>query len=185
MTGDGLKIVIPGGTGQVGAILNRTLTAAGHDVVVLTRHPAAAGQVAWDGQDLGPWVSLIDGSDAVINLAGRSVSCRYTKTNLTEMMHSRVRSARVLGQAIAAASRPPRVWLQMSTATIYAHRLDAPNDEAGLIGGWEPGVPGYRGLQRGHCHRLGARARGRSGAAHPEGGDALGDGDEPGPRGRV
>ena len=61
------------------------------------------------------------------------------------MMHSRVRSARVLGQAIAAASRPPRVWLQMSTATIYAHRLDAANDEAGLIGGWEPGVPGYWG----------------------------------------
>jgi uncharacterized protein len=61
------------------------------------------------------------------------------------MMHSRVRSARVLGQAIAAASRPPRAWLQMSTATIYAHRL-APNDEAaGLIGGWEAGVPGYWG----------------------------------------
>lgn len=105
-----------------------------------------AGQVAWDGSTLGAWADVIDGSDAVINLAGRSVSCRYTKTNLTEMMHSRVRSARVIGEAIAAAARPPHVWLQMSTATIYAHRFDAPNDEAtGVIGGWEGGVPAYWG----------------------------------------
>jgi uncharacterized protein len=87
---------------------------------------------------------VIDGSDVVINLAGRSVNCRYTKTNLTEMMQSRVRSARVVGEAIAGANRPPRTWLQMSTATIYAHRFDAANDEAtGIIGGWEAGVPGY------------------------------------------
>jgi hypothetical protein len=60
------------------------------------------------------------------------------------MMQSRVRSARVVGEAIAAASRPPRAWLQMSTATIYSHRFDAANDEAtGIIGGWEAGVPGY------------------------------------------
>jgi len=141
-----MKIVIPGGTGQVGAILNRAFAAAGHDVVVLTRRPACAGQVAWDGETLGPWADVIDGSDVVINLAGRSVSCRYTKTNLTEMMQSRVRSARVVGEAVAAARRPPQVWLQMSTATIYAHRFDAPNDEAaGVIGGWEAGVPGYWG----------------------------------------
>jgi uncharacterized protein len=141
-----MKIVIPGGTGQVGAILNRAFAVAGHDVVVLTRRPAGAGQVAWDGRTLGRWAEAIDGSDVVINLAGRSVSCRYTKTNLTEMMHSRVRSARVVGEAIAAAARPPQVWLQMSTATIYAHRFDAPNDEAtGVIGGWESGVPAYWG----------------------------------------
>lgn len=141
-----MKIVIPGGTGQIGAILNRSFAAAGHDVVVLTRRPARAGQVAWDGGTLGAWADVIDGSDVVINLAGRSVNCRYTKTNLTEMMHSRVRSARVVGEAIAAATRPPQVWLQMSTATIYAHRFDAPNDEAtGVIGGWEAGVPGYWG----------------------------------------
>lgn len=141
-----MKIVIPGGTGHVGAFLNRAFAAAGHDVVVLTRRPVGAGQVAWDGGTLGAWAEVIDGSDVVINLAGRSVSCRYTKTHLTEMMHSRVRSARVVGEAIAAAAKPPHVWLQMSTATIYAHRLDAPNDEAtGVIGGWESGVPAYWG----------------------------------------
>ncbi|MFI0369213.1 TIGR01777 family oxidoreductase [Actinomadura sp. 1N219] len=139
-----MKIVIPGGTGQVGAILDRALTAAGHDVVVLTRSPQRDREIRWDGETLGPWAAAIDGSDLVINLAGRSVSCRYTPANLRAMMDSRVHSARVVGEAIAAAARPPRVWLQMSTATIYAHRFDAPNDEAtGVIGGAEPGVPRY------------------------------------------
>ncbi|MEV4823344.1 DUF1731 domain-containing protein [Micromonospora sp. NPDC049274] len=139
-----MKIVIPGGTGQVGAILDRELTAQGHDVVVLTRSPSGARQVRWDGATLGDWASQIDGSDVVINLAGRSVSCRYTPENLDAMMRSRVESARVVGEAIAEAVRPPRVWLQMSTATIYAHRFDAANDEGGgVLGGGEEGVPGY------------------------------------------
>ncbi|HEX6523674.1 MAG TPA: DUF1731 domain-containing protein [Streptosporangiaceae bacterium] len=143
-----MKIVMPGGTGQVGAILARAFAAAGHEVVVLTRRPAStsarAGQVGWDGETLGPWADVIDGSDVVVNLAGRSVNCRYNKTNLTQMMQSRVRSTRVVGEAIAAARKPPGVWLQMSTATIYAHRFDAPNDEAsGVIGGREDGAPDY------------------------------------------
>ncbi|CND47840.1 Epimerase family protein [Mycobacterium tuberculosis] len=139
-----MKVVIPGGTGQVGAILDRALTAAGHEVVVFSRRPVGERQVGWDGRTLGDWAREIDGSDVVINLAGRSVSCRYTPANLQEMMDSRVLSARVVGEAIAAAVRPPRVWLQMSTATVYAHRFDAANDEAsGVIGGGEAGVPGY------------------------------------------
>jgi uncharacterized protein (TIGR01777 family) len=142
-----MRIVIAGGTGQVGAILERSFTAAGHDVVVLTRRPASANQVQWDGATMGPWAAHVDGCDAMVNLAGRSVNCRYTDEHLREMMNSRVLSARVAGQAIAAARRPPRVWLQMSTATIYAHRFDAANDEAtGQIGGAEPGVPGYWGF---------------------------------------
>ncbi|SNR25732.1 TIGR01777 family oxidoreductase [Actinomadura mexicana] len=139
-----MRIVIPGGTGRIGAILNRALTAAGHDVVVLTRRPTGERELPWDGETPGPWTEAIDGSDAVINLAGRSVSCRYTPANLQAMMDSRVRSTQVVGAAIAGAAKPPRVWLQMSTATIYAHRYDAPNDEAsGILGGTEPGVPGY------------------------------------------
>ena len=139
-----MKIVIPGGTGQVGAVLKRALSAAGHDVVVLSRRPRRQGDVHWDGTTLGPWAGEIDGSDVVVNLAGRSVNCRYTPANLREMMDSRVHSARVVGEAIAAAARPPQVWLQMSTATVYAHRFDAPNDEAtGVIGGTEPDAPGY------------------------------------------
>ncbi|MFD5254602.1 TIGR01777 family oxidoreductase [Streptomyces bobili] len=139
-----MKIVIPGGTGQVGTVLRRALTAAGHEVVVLSRHPRRPGDLAWDGRTRGPWTDAVDGSDVVINLAGRSVSCRYTPANMREMMDSRVDSARVVGEAIAGAARPPRLWLQMSTATIYAHRFDAPHDEAtGILGGTEPDVPDY------------------------------------------
>ncbi|MGJ5749138.1 hypothetical protein FB563_6716 [Streptomyces puniciscabiei] len=139
-----MKVVLPGGTGQIGTILDRALTAAGHEVTVVSRHPTGERQVGWDGVTLGSWAEVVDGSDAVVNLAGRSVSCRYTAENLRAMMDSRVNSTRVVGQAIAAAAKPPRVWLQMSTATIYAHRFDAANDEAtGVIGGCETGVPAY------------------------------------------
>ncbi|MGW0737010.1 epimerase [Streptomyces sp. NPDC002851] len=139
-----MKIVIPGGTGQVGTLLDRALTAQGHEVVTLTRTPRGPRQLPWDGRTLDRWAEAIDGSDAVINLAGRSVSCRYTPANLQQMMDSRIDSTRVVGQAIAASTSPPQVWLQMSTATIYAHRFDAANDEAnGIIGGTEPDVPDY------------------------------------------
>ena len=140
-----MKIVIPGGTGQVGALLAVHWQKAGHDVVVLTRGGRSpARTVSWDGTSLGPWAAEIDGADVVVNLAGRSVSCRYTKENLRQMMDSRVDSTRVVGEAIAAAKKPPKLWLQMSTATIYAHRFDAANDEAnGTIGGTEAGVPAY------------------------------------------
>ncbi|CAL9343706.1 epimerase [Streptomyces sp. enrichment culture] len=139
-----MKFVMPGGTGQVGTVLRRALSAAGHEVVVLSRRPAGEGEVYWDGASPGPWTEEIDGSDVVVNLAGRSVNCRYTPANLRLMMDSRVDSTRAVGEAIASAARPPRLWLQMSTATVYAHRFDAPNDEiTGLIGGGEPGAPGY------------------------------------------
>ncbi|MET8598493.1 TIGR01777 family oxidoreductase [Streptomyces althioticus] len=139
-----MKIILPGGTGQVGTILDRALSAAGHEVVVVTRRPRRPRDVAWDGATLGPWAEALDGADVVVNLAGRSVSCRYTPENLRTMMDSRVDSTRVVGEAIASARRPPKVWLQMSTATIYAHRFDAANDEAtGVIGGTEGGVPDY------------------------------------------
>lgn len=135
-----MKIVIPGGTGQVGGVLTRAFKAAGHEVVVISR---SAG-VRWDGHTLGRWADEIDGADVVVNLAGRSVSCRYTAENLQQMMRSRVDSARVVGEAIAKAADPPKVWLQMSTATIYSHRFDGPNDEeTGVLGGREPDVPGY------------------------------------------
>src|SRR5262249_37821277 len=98
--------------------------------------------VAWDASNLGPWAEEIDGADVVINLAGRSVNCRYDAANRREMIESRVRSAAVVGRAIGQAARPPRVWLQASAATIYAHRYDTANDEAsGILGGAEPNAP--------------------------------------------
>ena len=138
-----MKIVIPGGSGQVGMLLERAFVASGDEVVVLSRS-ATDESARWDGKSLGNWTKHIDDADVVINLAGRTVNCRYTEENLKQMMDSRVDSTRVVGQAIANSASPPKVWLQMSTATIYAHRLDAANDEAtGIIGGNEPDVPAY------------------------------------------
>lgn len=143
-----MKIVIPGGSGQVGQLLARHFIAQSHEVVILCRSAEvpAGRAVSWDGRTLGAWANEIDGADVIINLAGRTVNCRYTKENLQQMMDSRVESTQVVGQAIEKATQPPKLWLQMSTATIYAHRFDAPNDEAtGIIGGNESDVPGYWG----------------------------------------
>jgi uncharacterized protein (TIGR01777 family) len=140
-----VKIVIAGGSGQVGAILSRWFSRSGADIVVLSRRgeaPPGARAVGWDGRTLGPWAAELDGADIVVNLAGRSVDCRYTAANRRAIVDSRVDATRVLGEAIAAAPAPPRVWLQASTATIYAHRFDAPNDErTGRLGGHEPDAP--------------------------------------------
>lgn len=139
-----MKVVIPGGSGQLGTVLARHLTARGDEVVVLSRRPTPAPWrvVVWDARTAGDWAAELDGADAVMNLAGRSVNCRYTAANRAAILNSRVESTRAVGAAVARSSRPPRVWLQMSTATIYAHRFGAPNDEAtGLLGGAEPHAP--------------------------------------------
>ena len=139
-----MKIVIPGGTGEVGTTLARAFHDGGHDVVVFSRSPKQTNWpvARWDGETLGDWVNEMDGADVVINLAGRSVNCRYNDENKREILDSRLKSTRVLGEAIAAAPNPPKVWLQMSTATIYSHRFDAPNDElTGIIGGNERDAP--------------------------------------------
>lgn len=139
-----MRIVIPGGSGQVGHILARAYHSRGDDVVVLSRQPAVTPwrTVLWNATSLGPWVTELNKADVVINLAGRSVNCRYTAKNRSAIMNSRVASTRLVAEAIASCAVAPRVWLQASTATLYSHRYDAPNDEAtGIIGGNEPGVP--------------------------------------------
>ena len=139
-----LRIVIPGGSGQVGTVLARAFTRGGHEVVVLGRRLQRSSwrSVSWDAVTLGDWTREIDGADVVINLAGRNVNCRYTAVNRSAIIESRVNSTRAVGQAIAKAARRPRVWLQASTATIYSHRFDEANDEvSGVIGGSEPDAP--------------------------------------------
>lgn len=139
-----MKIVIPGGSGQIGSLLARRMAADDHEVVVLSRQPAAMPwrTVCWDARTLGDCQKELEGADAVINLTGRSVNCRYNSANRQAIVNSRVESTRVIGAAIAGARRPPRVWLQAGTATIYSHRYDAPNDErTGQIGGLEPDAP--------------------------------------------
>ncbi len=140
-----MKVVIPGGSGHVGAALIRHFRSLGWEISVLSRKSFVCDgvkSVTWDGKSSGDWCCELEGADVVINLAGRSVNCRYSVENLNDMMNSRVDSVRVIGEAIAGCTNPPKVWLQASTATIYAHRYDSPNDEfTGIMGGDEPGAP--------------------------------------------
>jgi hypothetical protein len=139
-----LRIVIPGGSGQVGRVLARHFQNRGDHVIVLTRSPHTAQwqTVHWDAQTRGEWVDYLEGADVCINLAGRSVNCRYTPANRIEIYNSRIVSTQLLGNVIASLRHPPRVWLNASTATIYRHALDRPMDEkTGEFGGNEPGAP--------------------------------------------
>ena len=145
-----MKIIIAGGTGLCGTLLADHFKGRGDDVTILTRRSTplgAARMVAWDGKTLGEWASELDGADVVINLAGRSVNCRYNAANKAEIFASRIDATRVIGEAIAASANPPRVWLNAASATIYRHAEDRAMDEiTGQIGlgfsvnvclGWE------------------------------------------------
>ncbi len=135
-----LRIVLPGGSGQVGRMLARFFQERSHHVTVLTRSPYTAPwqTVHWDGQSLGPWVETLEGADVCIHLSGRSVNCRYTARNRRELYDSRIGPTRLLHQAFACLVNPPRLWMNASTATIYRHSLDMAMDEAsGEIGGNE------------------------------------------------
>ena len=135
--------MIPGGTGHVGRAVARSFSAEGHQVVVLSRTPRPEKwrSVAWDGKTAGAWQRELEGADALLNLAGHTVDCRYTPANRARIFASRLDSTRAVGTAIAQCAHPPRVWLQASTATIYAHTFGPAHDETGLLGGSEPDAP--------------------------------------------
>lgn len=139
-----MRIVLAGGTGQIGTLLARHFQERGHEVVVIARSVQSAPWrvVQWDGATLGDWTSDLERAEVLINLVGRSVNCRYSAANRRAIKESRVQSTRLLGQAIARLARPPRLWMNASTATIYRHAIDRAMDEdTGEIGGNEPNVP--------------------------------------------
>src|SRR5580700_7955406 len=139
-----LRIVLPGGSGQVGTIVARHFQSRGHDVVVFARNAARAPWriIPWDGTNLNRWTEELENADLVLNLAGRNVNCRYNESNRREIKESRTRTTRLLGEAISRLTHPPKIWMNASTATIYRHALDRPMDEAtGEIGGNEAQVP--------------------------------------------
>jgi uncharacterized protein (TIGR01777 family) len=136
-----LKVIISGGSGGIGQILARHLHGQGHSIVVLSRHQRGAEwrTAIWDGQNLGEWVREIDGSDLVINLAGRSVNCRHTPAHRREIKNSRTLTTGLIGEAIAQAARPPALWLNASTCSIYHPSFDQAVDEStSLSGGASP-----------------------------------------------
>ena len=136
-------IVIFGANGFLGRYLTRHFARNGKEVVAIARSREGwSGDgmfLEWDGKSLGPWALALEGAEAVINLSGRSVNCRYTAENRRQILDSRVDSTRVIGQAIAACKVPPKSWLNASTASWYRHAEDRPqNDWLG-----EPGTGFY------------------------------------------
>ncbi len=132
------KIILIGGSGFLGRTLAKWWGVAGKQVVVISRSKVSdlpARHVSWDGENLGPWAKELEGADVVVNLAGRSVDCRYHQANRKQMMDSRLLSTRVLGKAIKGCAKPPKLWMNSSTATIYKHTYGAAHQEdTGIIG---------------------------------------------------
>ena len=122
-----LRIVLPGGSGQIGQLLARHFQARGHHVTVLTRGPYTAEwqTVHWDGETAGPWTDYLEGADLCINLTGRSVNCRPTAANRRAVYQSRIQSTRLLGTVIAGLNEPPKVWMNASAIALYKRAVDA------------------------------------------------------------
>ncbi|WP_430406794.1 TIGR01777 family oxidoreductase [Fluviicola sp.] len=109
-------------------------------IVAVSRNPISnlpnsIKQVIWDGKTKGKWVNELEGADLVINLAGKSVNCRYTKKNKAGIFASRLDSTRIIGEAIQDCKHKPACWINSASATIYTHSLENPNTEKdGIIG---------------------------------------------------
>ncbi|WP_256006292.1 TIGR01777 family oxidoreductase [Pedobacter deserti] len=133
------KIVLAGGSGYLGQVLSKYYRYLAKEVIVLGRkYKASEGNirtVLWDGVNEGEWKNTLNGADLLINLCGKNVNCRYTEENKAEIIYSRVIPTALLGSVIAELEHPPRVWINITSATIYRHAEDCPQDEeAGNIG---------------------------------------------------
>ena len=127
------KIIIAGGAGFLGQVLTDHFSALGDIVTVLTRGLSREEQnvkyINWDGESLSSWEECLEGADVLINLSGRSVNCRYNTKNKYEIYESRLRSTRVLAEALRTCEKIPKLWINMASATIYRHAEDRPMDE--------------------------------------------------------
>ncbi|HEV2293009.1 MAG TPA: TIGR01777 family oxidoreductase [Tepidisphaeraceae bacterium] len=149
---NGKRIIIAGGTGFIGRAIARELAARGAEVAILTRSPQASPTVGhhvqWDGKTTGDWVREIEGADAVINLAGKNVNCRYTPAALAEVDESRMNAVIAINTAIARSNHPPRVLIQATTTAIYGDTGDRWVDESTPPG---YGVPPLTALKWEHA----------------------------------
>ncbi|MEJ7609822.1 MAG: TIGR01777 family oxidoreductase [Ferruginibacter sp.] len=124
------KIVIAGGTGFIGKYISKQFRSEGYEVIIISRQPEHTN---WD--DMDGMVSSLNNAEMLINLAGKSVNCRYNKRNKEEILYSRTRTTNLLGEAILKCKVPPKLWVNSGTATIYRHAEDRPMTETnGEIG---------------------------------------------------
>jgi uncharacterized protein (TIGR01777 family) len=140
------KIILAGGNGFIGQEMTKYF-GKDNQIIILSRQRKDARNnrykfnslpeevlqntrfVKWDSETIGDWVNELEGADIIINLAGRSVNCRYTEKNKKEILDSRVNSTRIIGEAIQQCQKPPELWINSSSATIYRDAEDRPQDE--------------------------------------------------------
>jgi uncharacterized protein (TIGR01777 family) len=140
------KIVLAGGSGFIGRGIIRYFGEKDYEFIILTRNPKKRNdqvkEVFWDAKTLGPWTAELENAEALINLTGKSVNCRYTEKNKREIINSRTYSTGILGTAILQLKQPPKVWLNSSSATVYRYSEDKNMDEfTGEFGDdFSPGV---------------------------------------------
>ena len=128
------KIVLAGGNGYLGTVLAAYYKNLAEEITLLSRKPAAADgnikTIIWDGETEGDWVAALNGADMLINLCGKNVNCRYTEKNKREIINSRVIPTTLLGKVINKLTDPPKLWINLASATIYRHAEDHAQDEA-------------------------------------------------------
>jgi len=133
------KIVLAGGNGYLGTVLAQYYQSLAQEVIILSRKPAPVKgnitTIVWDGATSADWVSALENADLLINLCGKNVNCRYTPKNKEEIIRSRVVPTALLGKVISGLSHPPKLWINVTSATIYRHAEDHAQDElTGEIG---------------------------------------------------
>ncbi len=128
-------IIIAGGSGFLGQVLENYFNRKGYKIKVLTRNPRKYNNIFWNGKDLGNWTNELEEAEILINLTGKSVDCRYNEKNKKLIYNSRINSTNILGLAINLCENPPNIWINSSTATIYKHALKKEmTEEKGEIG---------------------------------------------------
>lgn len=128
-------IIIAGGSGFLGQVLEHYFTQKNYNIKILTRNPKRANDIYWNAKDLGDWKNELENTEVLINLTGKSVDCRYTKENKKLIHDSRIDSTNLLGLAINLCENPPKTWFNSSTATIYRYSLHKQmTEENGEIG---------------------------------------------------
>lgn len=133
------KIVLAGGNGYLGTVLAGYYKDKADEIVILSRHEKQTEgnvrTVTWDGKTAGKWTAELVNADMLVNLCGKNVNCRYTEKNKAEIFASRLQPTELLGQVIHDLYEPPKLWINLSSATIYRHAEDRPQDEeTGEIG---------------------------------------------------
>ncbi|NGM72710.1 TIGR01777 family oxidoreductase [Sphingobacterium sp. SGL-16] len=133
------RIVLAGGTGNIGKLLTLILIHLDYQVIIFSRRELKSSHpniryIKWDGESLGNWVQEMEGIDTLINLSGKSIQCRFTDDNKKILLESRIEPTRILGEAISTLSSPPRLWINFSGISLFEGVEGLNNEESTSFG---------------------------------------------------